>query len=109
MKAHAAVIAEEIGSPFGYNEIPLDNASQEGLNLIDLAIDDEHDECGGEDWTWTSKLSINLWHCVKVRKNSPSEQVQHALALGGLFSDSDTCPNSNTFNLKWPSRNRKEW
>ncbi|KAF5959550.1 hypothetical protein HYC85_000759 [Camellia sinensis] len=63
MKAHAAVIAEEIGSPFGYNEIPLDNASQEGLNLIDLAIDDEeHDECG-EDWT--SKLSINLWHCVK--------------------------------------------
>ncbi|KAI8031783.1 putative lysine-specific demethylase ELF6 [Camellia lanceoleosa] len=51
MKAHAAVIAEEIGSPFRYNEIPLDNASQEGLNLIDLAIDDEeHDECG-EDWT----------------------------------------------------------
>ncbi|CAL5365573.1 unnamed protein product [Camellia sinensis] len=100
MKAHAAVIAEEIGSPFGYNEIPLDNASQEGLNLIDLAIDDEeHDECR-EDWT--SKLSINLRHCVKVRKNSPSEQVHHALALGGLFSD--RCPSSNTFNLKWPSR-----
>lgn len=101
IKAHAASIAEEIGSPFGYNDIPLGEASQEDLNLIDLAIDDEeHDECG-EDWT--SKSGINLRYCVKVRKNSPSKQVQHALALGGIFSD-DTSPNFNTFKLKWPSR-----
>lgn len=100
IKAHAAAIAEEIGSPFGYNEIPLDNASQEDLNLIDLAIDDEeHDECGKD---WTSKLSINLRYCVKVRKNSPSKQEQHALVLDGLFSN--TTPSSNTFNIKWPSR-----
>ncbi|KAG5541007.1 hypothetical protein RHGRI_021032 [Rhododendron griersonianum] len=101
IKAHAASIAEEIGSPFGYNDIPLGEATQEDLNLIDLAIDDEeHDECG-EDWT--SKSGINLRYCVKVRKNSPSKQVQHALALGGIFSD-DTSPNFNTFKLKWPSR-----
>ena len=100
IKAHVAAVAEEIGSHFDYNEISLDDASQEDLNLIDLAIDgEEHDECG-EDWT--SKLSINLRHCVKVRKNSASKQVQHALALGGLFSD--PTPGSNTSNLKWPSR-----
>ncbi|KAA8539296.1 hypothetical protein F0562_025988 [Nyssa sinensis] len=99
IKAHAAAIAEEIGSPFNYNEIPLDKASQEELTLINLAIDDEeHDECG-EDWT--SKLSINLRHCVKVRKSSPSKQVQHALTLGAL---SDTTPSSKTLNFKWQSR-----
>lgn len=101
IKAHAASIAEEIGSPFGYNDIPLGEASQEDLNLIDLAIDDEeHNECG-EDWT--SKSGINLRYCVKVRRNTPSRQVQHALALGGIFSD-DTSPNFNTFKVKWPSR-----
>ncbi|KAK9283768.1 hypothetical protein L1049_012020 [Liquidambar formosana] len=100
IKAHAAAVAEEIGSPFNYNEIPLDTASQEDLNLINLAIDEEdHDERGEE---WTSELGINLRYCVKVRKNSPSKQVQHALALGGLFSD--TTSNSNFLNLKWRSR-----
>lgn len=100
IKAHASSIAEEIGSPFGYHGTPLGDASKEDLNLIDLAIDDEdHDECG-EDWT--SKLGINLRYCIKVNKNSPSKQVQHALALGGVFSD-DTA-NSNTSKLKWPSR-----
>ncbi|RVW74159.1 putative lysine-specific demethylase ELF6 [Vitis vinifera] len=80
IQAHATTVAEEIGHPFNYNEIPLDTASQEDLNLINLAIDDEeHVECG-EDWT--SKLGINLQYCVKVRKNSPSKQVPHALALG---------------------------
>ncbi|KAL6980338.1 hypothetical protein U1Q18_021980 [Sarracenia purpurea var. burkii] len=100
IKAHTRAIAEEIGSPFEYNEIPLDDASHEDLNLIDLAIDDEeHDECG-EDWT--SKLGFNLRYCVKVRKNSPSKQVQHALALGGLFTN--PIPNSNPSNLNWPSK-----
>ncbi|XAR52356.1 [Histone H3]-lysine-36 demethylase [Bertholletia excelsa] len=96
VKSHAAVIAEEIGCCFAYNEIPLENASQEELKLIDLAIDDEHDESSPD---WTSKLSINLQHCVKVTKNSPSKQVQHALALGRLFSD--PVPSSNAMNLKW--------
>ena len=100
MKAHALAIAEEIGRPFSYNEVPLDIASQGDLNLIDLAIDDEeHVECG-EDWT--SKLGINLRYCVKVRKSSPSMQVQHALTLGGLFSDRS--PSLDFLTIKWPSR-----
>ncbi|XP_024031706.1 probable lysine-specific demethylase ELF6 [Morus notabilis] len=100
IKAHATTIAEEIGSPFNYSEVPLDIASKDDLNLIDLAIDnEEHDECG-EDWT--SKLGINLRHCVKIRKNSPSKQVQHALTLGGLFSDK--CPSVDFLTIKWQLR-----
>jgi hypothetical protein len=68
--------------------------------LIDLAIDDEeHVECGDD---WTSKLGINLRYCVKDRKNSPSMQVQHALTLGGLFSDRS--PDLEFLTIKWPSR-----
>ncbi|KAF2318507.1 hypothetical protein GH714_008418 [Hevea brasiliensis] len=83
IKTHAAAISEDISIRFNYNEVPLESASQEDLNLIYLAIDDEdHDECG-EDWT--SKMGINLRYCVKVRKNAPSRKVQHALALGDFF------------------------
>ncbi|KAF3971608.1 hypothetical protein CMV_004807 [Castanea mollissima] len=100
MKAHAVAVSEEIGKPFDYNEVPLDTASQEDLNLIDLAIDDEeHDECG-EDWT--SKLGINLRYCAKVRKNSPSMQIRHALTLGGLFSEKSVT--SECLTVKWRSK-----
>ncbi|GAV62514.1 JmjC domain-containing protein/JmjN domain-containing protein [Cephalotus follicularis] len=100
MKAHATAVADEIGLPFNYYEVALDSASQEDLNLIDLAIDDEdHDECG-EDWT--SELGINLRYCVKVRKNSPSVPVQHALTLNGLFSNRS--PSSNLSDIKWQFR-----
>ncbi|XP_044479854.1 probable lysine-specific demethylase ELF6 [Mangifera indica] len=100
IKPHAVAIAEEIGTPFNCSDIPLDSASQEDLQLIDLAVDDEeHDECS-EDWT--SKLGVNLRHCVKVRKNSPSKQVQHALPLGGLFSEKSS--SSDILNIKWQSR-----
>ncbi|KAL3520728.1 hypothetical protein ACH5RR_018877 [Cinchona calisaya] len=98
IKAHSAVVAEEIGTPFIYNEIPFGNASQEDLYLIDHAIDNqEKDEC---ELDWTSKLNINLRHCVKMRKNFPSKKVKHALTLGGLFSDT-VC---NLKALKWQSR-----
>ncbi|KAF8397713.1 hypothetical protein HHK36_016635 [Tetracentron sinense] len=100
MKAHALAIAEEIDTTFNYKEIPLENASQEDLNLINVSIDnEEHEECG-EDWT--SKLGLNLRYCVKVRKIYPSKQEQHALALGGLFSD--MLPGSDMSGLKWHSR-----
>ncbi|XP_022765390.1 probable lysine-specific demethylase ELF6 isoform X2 [Durio zibethinus] len=99
IKAHAVPLAEDIGIPFNYNDVPLDAASQEDLNLISFAIDDEHDEIG-EDWT--SKLGVNLRFCVKVRKNSPFKQVQHALPLSGLFSDK--CSSSELFNINWRSR-----
>ncbi|KAF7850976.1 hypothetical protein BT93_L4775 [Corymbia citriodora subsp. variegata] len=100
MKAYAGAIAEEIGVSFKYKDIPFDPASEEDLNLIDLAIDDQ--ECTGyRDDDWTSKLGINLRYCVKARKNSPSNRVQHALALGGLFSEESP---STILNLKWKSR-----
>ncbi|XWS66173.1 hypothetical protein CRYUN_Cryun05aG0177200 [Craigia yunnanensis] len=99
IKAHVIPVAEDIGIPFDYTDIPLDAASQEDLNLINFAIDDEHDEVG-EDWT--SKLGVNLRYCVKVRKNSAFKQVEHALPLSGLFSDKYI--GSELFNIKWQSR-----
>ncbi|TXG49508.1 hypothetical protein EZV62_025383 [Acer yangbiense] len=103
IKAHATVIAEEIGTPFNYTDVQFDSVSQEDLHLIDLAIDDgEHDECN-EDWT--TKLGINLQHFVKVRKNSSSKGVQHALSLGGLFSERS--PSSDFSKIKWKSRRRR--
>ncbi|XP_050209589.1 lysine-specific demethylase ELF6 [Mercurialis annua] len=99
IKAHSAAIKEEIDTPFDYDEVPVESASEEDLNLIFLAIDDENCEESGEDWT--SKLGINLCHCVKVRKISSSNKVQHALALGGLFSNETR---SGFLSIKWKSR-----
>lgn len=45
-------------------------------------------------------MNINLHHCVKMRKNFPSQKVKHALTLGGLFSGT-VC---NLKALKWQSR-----
>ncbi|XWS75166.1 hypothetical protein CRYUN_Cryun01aG0061600 [Craigia yunnanensis] len=98
IKAHAIAVAEDIGIPFNYNDVSVDAASKEDLNLINFAIDDEHEI--GEDWT--SKLGVNLLYCVKVRKNSLLKQVQHALPLSGLFSDK--YGSSELFNIKWKSR-----
>ncbi|KAL6131254.1 hypothetical protein ACLB2K_069630 [Fragaria x ananassa] len=99
IKAPAGAIAEEIGCPFNYKEVPLDTASKEDLNLIDLAVDDGRDECG-EDWT--SKLGINLRYCVKVRKSSSSKRVQHALALGGALSTQSY--SAEYLTVDWKSR-----
>lgn len=100
IKAHAAAVADEIGSPFNYQEIPLDNASPGDLNLINLAIDDEEQNYCGEDWT--SKVKINLQHCIKLQKKFPSEKLQHALTLDGLFFD--TAPSTSALSFKWRSR-----
>lgn len=99
IKAHAAAVAEEIGSTFN-TDVPLDTASEEDLNLISIAIDDAEHAERGEDWT--SKLGINLRHCVKVRKNSPSKQIQYALQLAGIFSKK-SC-SLDLSNIKWKSR-----
>ncbi|PPS15843.1 hypothetical protein GOBAR_AA04739 [Gossypium barbadense] len=99
IKANAIPVADDIGIPFNYNDVPLDAASEEDLNLINFAIDDEHDEIQ-EDWT--SKLGVNLRYCVKVRKNSSFKQVQHALPLSGLFTDKYS--SLELFNIKWKSR-----
>ncbi|XP_022134320.1 probable lysine-specific demethylase ELF6 isoform X2 [Momordica charantia] len=99
IKANAVAIAEEIGNHFVYNEVRLDIASEEDLRLIDLAVDVERNECR-EDWT--SRLGINLRHCVKVRKSSPTKQVQHALELGGLFLNRNHGFDLSPIN--WPSK-----
>ncbi|XP_022742304.1 probable lysine-specific demethylase ELF6 isoform X2 [Durio zibethinus] len=99
IKPHAKHVAEDIGFPVNYTDIPLDAASQEDLNLISFAIDNENDEIG-EDWT--SKLGVNLRYCVKVRKNSAFKQVQHVLPLSGLFADK--YGSSELLNIRWKSR-----
>ncbi|KAE8647302.1 hypothetical protein Csa_002996 [Cucumis sativus] len=105
IKANAVAIAEEIGNNFVYNDVRLDIASEEDLRLIDLAVDEDRDECR-EDWT--SRLGINLRHCIKVRKSSPTKQVQHALALGGLFLTRDHGFNLSALNwLSKRSRSKK--
>ncbi|GFP82865.1 probable lysine-specific demethylase elf6 [Phtheirospermum japonicum] len=102
IKSHAAAIADEIALPFRYTEIPLNDASPQDLNMIDIAIGrEEQADRAPEDWT--SQLSVNLQHCVNVKKSSPSNNVQHLLNLGGLFCD-DASPISNTSDVKWLSR-----
>lgn len=96
IKAHAAIVAEEIGCPFTYNEIPLDNASQEDLFLIDHATDNQEKEESMQDWT--SKFSISLRDCVNMRKDS--QKVQDTLTLDGLSSDTISASNA----WKWQSR-----
>lgn len=98
IKAHASAIAEEVGGPFEYNEVQLDTASQEDLNLINLAIDEEPEACK-EDWT--SKMGINLKYCMSIRKTCPSVQVKHAINLTRLFSDPK--PGSDFSDVKWQS------
>ncbi|CAN7036929.1 unnamed protein product [Brassica oleracea var. botrytis] len=99
-KAHAAIVAEEVKVPFRYDDVLLESASKEELSLIDLAIEGEENNEHGADWT--SKLGINLRYCVKVRKNSPTNKIQHALSLGGLFSDSSHVLDMST--IKWLQR-----
>lgn len=99
-KAHAAIVAEEVKVPFSYDDVLLESASQEELSLIDLAIEDEEKYEHSVDWT--SELGINLRYCVKVRKNSPTKKIQHALSLGGLFSDTSQMLDFTT--IRWLQR-----
>lgn len=100
IKAHTAVIAEEIASPFQCNEVPLDTASQEDLNMIGAAIDSEEQVDHAGDWTF--QLNVNLRNCVKVKKSSSLKKVQHFLTLGGLSCNAT--PVSIKPCLNWPSR-----
>lgn len=93
-------MAEEVKVPFRYDDVLLESASQEELSLIDFAIEDEENNEHGVDWT--SKLGINLRYCVKVRKNPATEKIQHALSVGGLFSDASPMLDMST--IKWLQR-----
>lgn len=108
IKLHAAVVADEIGTPFNYQEVPLDNASPEDLKFINFAIDDEGQDESREDWTSTVK--INLRHCLKLFKEFPSEELQHALTLKGLCFDkafSVSFPSFKWNSTKFRSKRRK--
>ncbi|KAL9676799.1 hypothetical protein QQ045_005019 [Rhodiola kirilowii] len=96
IKNHAAAVADELGTTYNYDMVPLDSASLEDLNLIDLAIDEDIEE-SAEDWS--SILGINLRRCIKMRKNSSSKHVDHALKLFGLPSNNNPC--SSLSHLKW--------
>ncbi|KAG0484359.1 hypothetical protein HPP92_008438 [Vanilla planifolia] len=99
IKAYAANIAGEIGAELDL-DFPLENASQEALDLINLSIDDEEHQEDGKDWT--SKLGINLRYCVKLRKYSESSDEQLPLALSSIFSSSLHV--SVVSNLRWLCR-----
>ncbi|PKU81103.1 E3 ubiquitin-protein ligase COP1 [Dendrobium catenatum] len=70
-KAYAASIAEEMRTELQLKDLPLENASQEDLNLINISIDEEENQEDGKDWT--SKLGVNLRYYVKFRKHSASK------------------------------------
>jgi len=93
-------VSKEIGIPFNSEEIPIGDASNGDLELINLSIDDDIHEEQGEDWS--SKMGLNLQHCVKLWKNTPSKHQKLCLALNALFSD--RVPISTVSHLKWHSR-----
>ncbi|VFQ64793.1 unnamed protein product [Cuscuta campestris] len=101
IRAYAAFIAEETGTAFVYNDIPLNKASKEHLQLIDRAIEDGNSECA-EDWT--STLHINLLHSVKLCRNSSpaAKKIQYALILSRLFPDKAL--SRECLGYKWESR-----
>lgn len=100
IKANASAIAEEVGTAFNYEEVPLDHASKVELNLIDLAIDSEQPSDCKEDWT--SKLGMNLCFSVKARTSYPSKNMRHPIDLDYLLSI--IAPGSVISTIKWCSR-----
>uniref|UniRef100_A0A7N0TKW8 Lysine-specific demethylase ELF6 n=3 Tax=Kalanchoe fedtschenkoi TaxID=63787 RepID=A0A7N0TKW8_KALFE len=96
IKSQAAAVAGELGSQYNYDMVPLDCASLEDLNLIDLAVDEDREE---SDEDWSSVLGINLRCCIKMRKNSSSKHVDLALKLFGL--PSNITLGSSLSHLKW--------
>lgn len=99
-KAYAASIAEEMGTELHLKDVPLENASQEDLNLINISIDEEEHQEDGKDWT--SRMGVNLRYSVKLRKHSASTQEQLPSALRRMFSSSSTV--SVVSSLRWLCR-----
>lgn len=98
-KAYASSIAEEVGTSLHLKDVPLENASQEDLNLINISIDEEHLDDGKD---WTSKLGVNLRYSVKHRKLSAVTHEQLPSALSGMFSNHSTI--SSVSSLRWLCR-----
>ncbi|KAL9997103.1 putative [histone H3]-dimethyl-L-lysine(36) demethylase [Helianthus debilis subsp. tardiflorus] len=102
IKAQASVIAEQIGTAFRYNDVQVDDATRDDLDLINLAIDNEQeDDEYVEDWT--SKLNVNIRQSVKFRPKLSADKIHHALNMDALFSDTipNTSVGSHAMNFKW--------
>lgn len=101
IKAQASAIAEQIGGTFRYNEVQLDDATQDDLHLINLAIDNEQEDESVQDWTL--KLNVNLRQSVKLRPKLSPDKIHHALTMDALFAD--TTPTSSVVSramlLQW--------
>ncbi|PWA96462.1 JmjC domain-containing protein [Artemisia annua] len=100
IKIQVSAIAEQIGSTFRYNEVRLDEATQDDLDLINLAIDNEQDDESVEDWTL--KLNVNLRQSVKLRPKSSPDKIHNALIMDALFADAPTSSvDSRTMIFQW--------
>ncbi|XP_071734573.1 lysine-specific demethylase ELF6-like [Rutidosis leptorrhynchoides] len=85
IKAQASDIADQIGSTFRYNDVQLDDAKPDELDLINLAIDSEQEDGSVENWT--SKLNVNLRQSVKLRPKLSADKIHYALNMDALFAD----------------------
>lgn len=85
IKTQASVIAEQIGSMFRYEDVQLDNASRDDLDLINLAIDNEQEDESLQDWTL--KLNVNLRQSVKLSSKLSPDKIHSALSMDALFAD----------------------
>lgn len=61
------IVVEEVKVFFRYDDVLLESVFKEELSLIDFVIEGEENNEYGVDWIL--KFGINLWYCVKVRKN----------------------------------------
>ncbi|XP_076947009.1 lysine-specific demethylase ELF6-like [Bidens hawaiensis] len=112
IKVQISTIAEQIGSSFSYNEVQLDDATRDDLDLVNLAIDNEQQEDKAVE-DWTIKLNVNLRHSVKLSPKLSTDKIHHALSLtmDALFAD--TTPVSNVGScariFKWqPTKSRSK-
>ncbi|KAL4576474.1 hypothetical protein LXL04_012568 [Taraxacum kok-saghyz] len=103
IKVQASVIAEQIGSVFGYEDVQLDDASKDELDLINLAIDDEQKDESLQDWTL--KLNVNLRQSVKLSPKLSPDKIHSALNMDAVFAD--TTPMSLQWHATRSRSNRK--
>ena len=104
--------AKEIGVDYSWNDNSLRNASEDDMEMIRVAIEEQDDAELGRDWT--AQLGVSLRYSVKLSK-SPlySNKMPYNKFLGARFCgesfDNDSAPScfdvSNISNLTWQFQN----
>ncbi|CAN6487060.1 unnamed protein product [Victoria cruziana] len=80
----ASSAAEEIGANFCCIGIPLANASNTDLDVINISVDDELKESSD----WSSRLGVNMQHYCKLSNTQSSYGEKCSIiSMTGLFSD----------------------